>query len=441
MKNRITLFVLSAAILLTGNVYAGKSAFAKHARQQNYRVATLSSLGGTVSRGNSVNNLGWIAGYSNLAGNQSRHASLWLYGHQIDLGTLGGPNSSVAWNVKNNTGLIAGISQTAQPDPLGERWSCSAFFPPPDNVGYTCLGFVWEFGTIRALPTLGGNNGYAAGANNRRQVVGWAENTVRDSTCVAPQVLQFRPVVWELGRNQTRQLPLIIGDTSGAATAINNRGQVVGISGTCDQAIGRRTARHAVLWENGRAIDLGNLGGDVWNTPTAINQNGDIAGFAGSANDPEGNFLRAFIWTRNNGIRSLGVLPGDVSSQANGINERRQIVGSSCDAAGACRAFLWENGVMKDLNTLIANGYGETLINAQDINDFGVVTGRAANSDTGALPAFVAIPFRARERTDRDANQTKAKSKEKTVSKIIIPAVSKFETAHPLSPKPQAPSK
>ena len=54
----------------------------------DYSAHDLSSLGGTISRANSINTLGWISGYSNLAGNQSRHASLWLYGHQIDLGTL-----------------------------------------------------------------------------------------------------------------------------------------------------------------------------------------------------------------------------------------------------------------------------------------------------------------------------------------------------------------
>ena len=37
--------------------------------------------------------------------------------------------------------------------------------------------------------------------------------------------------------------PLVADDTSGAATAINDDGLVVGISGTCDQAVGRHTAR------------------------------------------------------------------------------------------------------------------------------------------------------------------------------------------------------
>ena len=386
MKNLITRYVVLGSVLLAGVAHAVE-----------YRVTNLPSLGGTVSRGNSINNRGWIAGYSNLPGNQSRHATVWLDGSPspLDLGTLGGPNSSVVWPVKNNRGLIVGISQTSTPEPLGERWSCAAFFPGATGTGYTCLGFVWEKGVMRALPTLGGNNGFASGANNRGEVVGWAENNVQDPTCVPPQVLQFRAVVWEPKNDQIRELPPLPGDTSGAATAINNRGQVVGISGTCDQAVGRFTAAHAVLWDKGTVIDLGNLGAPWWNTPTAINQRGDVVGFAGlPGDDPDNPVLHAFLWTRRGGIQDLGTLPGDVSSQANSINDRGQVVGVSCDAAGSCRAFLWEDGVMTDLNTLVAPGYPGILTMAQDINDRGVITGRAFDPQTGQLPAFVAVPVR-----------------------------------------------
>jgi probable HAF family extracellular repeat protein len=382
-----TRFLVLASALLAGAAQASDSGV-------KYRVTNLPSLGGTVARGNSINDRGWVTGYSNLAGDQSRHAALWLRGSAFDLGTLGGPNSSVTWPVKNTTGLIAGIAQTATPDPLGETWSCSSFFSGPAATGYTCLGFAWEGGVMRALPTLGGNNGFATGANDLGQVVGWAENTVHDPTCVPPQVLQFRAVLWGPGGHQIHELPPLPGDTSGAATAINDRGQVVGISGTCDQAVGRFTAAHAVLWENGRAIDIGNLGGRSWNTPMAINQRGDVVGFASQpGDDPDNPQLRAFLWTRRDGIRNLGTLPGDVYSEAHSINERRQVVGVSCDAAGSCRAFLWEDGAMKDLNTLVARGYAGVLTTAQDINDFGVITGRAADPATGGRPAFLAAPM------------------------------------------------
>ena len=393
MRTLIARFVVSATALMVGLAHGGVFEASQHSPPTQYQVTNLASLGGTVSRGNSINNRTWVAGYSNLSGNQSRHASLWANGSLLDLGTLGGPNSSVAWPVKNDSGLIAGIAQTDTPDPLGEAWSCAAFFPGATATGPTCLGFVWRGGVMTALPTLGGNNGFATGANNHGQVVGWAENTVHDPTCVPPQVLQFRAVVWTSDGNQIHELPPLPGDTSGAATAINDKGQVVGISGTCDQAVGRFTAAHAVLWENGTVTNIGDLGGVAWNTPMAINQNGDVVGFAGQpGDDPDNPQLHAFLWTRRDGIKDLGALPGDVYSEAHGINERRQVVGISCDAAGNCRAFLWQNDVMTDLNALVQAGYGDVLTTAQDINDLGEIAGRAFDPATGARPAFLAIP-------------------------------------------------
>jgi uncharacterized membrane protein len=115
---------------------------------------------------------------------------------------------------------------------------------------------------MKPLPTLGGDNGFATGANNRRQVVGWAETDVVDDTCEENvQVLQFRAALWDLWRDETHELPPLGTDSSGAATAINDRGQVVGISGDCDQAVGRFTARSAVIWENGVPRKLDDLGG------------------------------------------------------------------------------------------------------------------------------------------------------------------------------------
>src|SRR5882762_6171361 len=225
-----------------------------------YNVSTLPDFGGTSSGGNSINDQSWAAGYSRLP-NRNRHATLWRNRVLSDLGTLGGPNSSVTWNVKNTARIIVGISQTADPQLLGESWSSAAFYSTPNNVGYINLGFVWKGGQMRELPNFaGGNNGFATGANNLGQVVGWTENGVHDPTCCCTQVLQFRPAMWTLGPpDQIHELPLIAGDTSGAATAINNNRQIVGISGICDQAVGKQTAKHAVLWENGGVTDLGNF--------------------------------------------------------------------------------------------------------------------------------------------------------------------------------------
>jgi probable HAF family extracellular repeat protein len=381
---------LASALLLTGNVQGAQMAPSDRAVDASSQVTNLPSFGGSSSAGSSINNRGWIAGFSNLTGDQVQHAALWRDGVLVDLGTLGGPNSGVEWPVKNNRGIIAGISQTAQPDPLGENWSCAAFFPAATATGHQCLGFDWQNGVMRPLPTLGGTNGFATGANNEGEIVGWAENTVHDPTCVAPQVLQFRAVVWGPDPGQIRQLPPLRGDTVSAATALNDDGQVVGISGICDRAVGRFSAIHAVLWQNGKPIDLGSLGGIAWNTPMAINEQGDVVGFANDSAAAGGHFAaHAFLWTPATGMRDLGTLPGDSTSQALGINGRGQIVGESCDASFNCRAVTWQNGDISDLNQ---PGAADTLTFANDINDSGAITGQVFDPRSSSFVAFAARP-------------------------------------------------
>jgi probable HAF family extracellular repeat protein len=381
-------------------VYFGAT-LARGSATGQYQIVRLPTLGGTNSGGNSINNRGWVAGYSRVAGDQSREAALWRDGELIPLGTLGGPNSSVAWPVKNNRGIIVGISQTDEPEPEGARWSCSAFFTGPFVVGKKCFGFVWDDKdrVMKKLPPLGGNNSFAAAANNRRQVVGWAETSVRDPQgCEAPQVFRFVAVIWNLKKDkddddiEIEELPLPPGDTSSAATAINNRGQAVGISGRCDQAVGRHSARVAVLWDKGEVIEIGNLGAPHWATATAINEQGDVAGFASQPDaGPDEQRFSAFLWTKRGGIQDLDELPGDNFSQAWGINDRGQVVGLSCGANG-CRAVIWRNGVVEDLNKF-KGSYPFHLESAKDINDIGEITGRAIiNPSTGEREAYLAIP-------------------------------------------------
>jgi len=364
-----------------------------------YQVSNLPGLGGTSNGGNSINDQTWVAGYARLP-NRNRHAALWRNSSLTDLFTLGGPNSSVTWNVKNTAGIIVGISQTADPEPLGESRSSVAFYSTPNNVGYINLGFVWQNNLMRGLPPFpGGNNGFATGANNLAQVVGWAENGVHDPNCCCTQVLQFRPAVWTLGPpDQIQDLPLVPGDSSGAATAINDTGQIVGISGVCDQAVGRHTAKHAVLWKNGTVTDIyPNAPAPWWNTPTAINQRGDVVGFAGDPAFVEGDVIHAFMWTREDGIRQLKPLPNrtpkHVDSEAYGINEARQVVGVSCDADQVdCRAVIWDHGNTPiDLNDL-KGSYSGFLASAKDINNNGEITGRAVDPNTGVLTAYLAVP-------------------------------------------------
>ena len=417
MKGNLMYWLILAG--LAASATCGSADAPRPATHLTYRVADFASLGGTSSGGNSINDARLVAGYSNLSGDATRHATAWAHGIPVDLGTLGGPNSNVVWPVKNNRGVIAGIAETGEPDPFGENWSCSAFFPSITHQ--QCLGFEWRGGVMRPLPTLGGTNGFATGADRRGRIVGWAENTVHDPTCNPPQVLQFRAVVWGPRRDDIRELPPLAGDTVSAATAINDEGQVAGISGICSNAVGEYSAAHAVLWEKGRVRNLGDIGGVAWNTPMAINDDGVVVGFANvpGAPDPADFNAHAFVWSEATGMLDLETLDGDVYSQALGINSRGTIVGLSCTAGFAsCRAFVWEDGEMIDLNTLLAPGYANQLYYANDINDFGEITGQSIDPATGESRTFVAVPSAT---ADVDAAALVARSGEASKPGVVLP--------------------
>src|ERR1044072_2233272 len=129
MNISIARCALAAAAALTVGTAAGDGNDNLRHQLPAFRVVNLAALGGSENAGNSINDQSIIAGFANLADNNSRHAMLWLYGFRFDLGTLGGPNSNVAWPVKNTGGLIAGIAQTTTRQPRGETRSCRRFFP------------------------------------------------------------------------------------------------------------------------------------------------------------------------------------------------------------------------------------------------------------------------------------------------------------------------
>jgi len=155
-------------------------------------------------------------------------------GLKIDFGTLGGRNSWTNYDGLNDRGQAAGFSETSVPDPNGED-ICSF------GTHLTCRPFLWQNGHMRALPTLGGNNGQASAINNRGQIAGFAENGIVDSTC-PPGTTNNRiilPVLWEKG--EAHPLPTVGSDPDGVAFGINNQGQATGYSGTC-------TLPNALLW-------------------------------------------------------------------------------------------------------------------------------------------------------------------------------------------------
>ncbi len=105
------------------------------------------------------------------------------------------------------------------------------------------------------------------GVNNRGQAVGVAETAVHDSSCAAPQVLDYRAVIWK-PNGKTITLPPIAGDAVSQAIPIDNAGDAAGASGPCGPALNPAYGTaHAVLWKR----DLQSISG-TWAVPSSMPQ-------------------------------------------------------------------------------------------------------------------------------------------------------------------------
>jgi probable HAF family extracellular repeat protein len=379
---------LLAALAVPLHAAAQKTSTQQRTPQHvRYTVTDLGTLeGGTFSQPFFINRYGMVSGSSNLPdGNQ--HATLWLEELKVDIGApgLGGPNS-IAFG--DNDGFqSAGEAETSIADPNGEDF-CGF------GTHLTCLPFLWQDGEMVQLPTLGGNNGVAMAISNRAVVAGFAENSKPDPGCPSPQVLHFKPVVWEKGA--IHKLPTVGGDPDGVTQQINDNGQVVGGSGTCatfnPNFLYNLVPVHALLWEKGKATDLGNLGGKTGqaggNIAYDINNLGEVVG---NSDLPGDTTFHAFLWTRKTGMQDLGTVSGDVASVSISINDAGSVVGASMDAKFNPRAFLWEKGVMTDLNTRIAGHSSLYLMTGCSINSRGEITGLGMTS-TGQIHTYLATP-------------------------------------------------
>jgi probable HAF family extracellular repeat protein len=366
-----------AGILAASAVYAQATQAAPR-----YTVIDLGTLGGTFSIAFGINNAGRVGG-SAAVHNGETHPFLsgWL---KTDLGTLGGKNAQASGpNGRENVSIL---SETSTLDPLKE-----------DFCGFgnhlQCLGALWD-GVKMVLPTLGGNNAMALGLNDRNQVIGVAENGKHDPACTSPQVLDFEAVVWGPGQGQVQELPPLRGDTAGFALGLNNSGQIVGATGTCANvivtAVGLFLGTHAVLWDNGPATDLGSLGGTLGKA-AAINERGEVAGLSSLPGDSS---IHSFLWSKDTGMQDLGALGADVVGDPAGINNNTQIVGGSCDKSGNCRAFFWDKKVLSDLNDFLPADSPLYLLYALGINDAGEIVGFALEKKTGEVHGYLASPVR-----------------------------------------------
>ena len=357
--------------------------------QQSYKITDLgvNNSKDNFSMAMGLNNQGWAENMdgtvnppeNSLFTSVSRgRAVISIYGFNIDLGTLGKPgaNSWINWGGINDRGEAVGMSETAVLDPSGE-----------DICGFgtflTCVPFLWRDGQMSALPTVGGNNGQASAINNRGEAVGFAETADADPTC--PPSPAEVPVLWDKG--QAHVLPLVGTDPDGFAFGINDRGQAVGYSGNCF------FATHAVVWKNNTAVVLQDLGGTKSNVAYVINNLGQIAGKVRSA---DGTTYVAALWQPDGTLTILGILPEDFAAFATGINDRGQVVGNNFDSNfDWSHGFIWQNGVMTDLNALIPADSNLFIISASNVNERGQISGMASvvsGPHMGEIHAYLLTP-------------------------------------------------
>lgn len=346
-------------------------------RWQNGTLTDLGALPGAnnCSEPTMINAKGEIVGLSEngvldpfLGFNQAR-AVRWKDGQIEDLGSFGG-NQSAAFAV-NNRGQITGNSQNTIPDPF-----CF--------LGETQLrGFLWEKGVMRDLGALGtGNCVYPNYINDSGQIAGASDTTATPNPLTG--VPTQDPFLWE---NGTMTDLGTLGGADGVAYVLNNRGQVIGVSslaanpGACIAEFDPNC--HPFLWDKGTLIDLNTstIGGNPI-TAYAINDAGEIIGPAAFPTAP----FDAFIW-RKGVATDLGHL-GDCYSTALAINSQAQVVGDTflCDFS-LSRAYLWENGAIVDLNTLIPPASSLQLVEASNVNDRGEIAGTGV--PPGAPPTNV----------------------------------------------------
>lgn len=199
------------------------------------------------------------------------------------------------------------------------------------------------------------------------------------------------------------------------ATAINNRGQMVGFFYDYDTTgtfIGHgyvNTRGNYVRLDNPNVKETFSYGSNAGTYPTDINDNGQVVGWylddtSGgdfvysngvykTLNDPVGSFARGINisgqvagyfydasgvhgFVNTNGIvRILNHPDSPNGTYAYGINDSGQVAGYFIDAAGSCHGFVYSHGTYTTLGDphVAPNTYGCTW--AFDINNHGQVVG------------------------------------------------------------------
>jgi probable HAF family extracellular repeat protein len=294
----------------------------------------------------------------------------------VDIGTLGGPHSYGEINgdgipLLNNSGIVGSFADTANPDPKAPN--CDV----PDC--FLAHAFSWKDGQITDLGALPGGLFSGAGSTNAR---GWMAGQ-SSTSIIDPNlgVTEGRAVLWKNGK--IVDLGDLPGGTESLSVYVNDSGQVIGFSdnGVPDANsfffFPTGTQIRTFLWENGAMRDIGTLGGA--SAVPGVNCSGQprnlLVGASFLNDTPNASTgvptVEPFLW-RDGVMTDLGSLGGTIGF-AQCPNHRGQIIGAS-DLSGDVNvhAFLWEKGTMIDLGTL-----GGPNSEAIWLNGAGMIVGSA----------------------------------------------------------------
>ena len=364
-----------------------------------YQNGELTDMGALPGGGSSYSawesGSGLLAGVSEtgqldpLFGMPQVHAVMWRKGNIVDLGTLpGGGYDSEAESV-NNHGQVVGSALSTTPDANSMATATFWYFDVP--YGYQERAFLWDKNSgMQDLGTLGtGNDARATLINQVGQVAGWSYTTtsVPGACAVDGLALSTGSFIWDQ-ENGMRDIGNL-GGTCTIVTGLSNGGAAIGFSTVTGDAYQR-----AFFWKNGTLSDLGgSLGG---NNTGAVSQNegGQAVGFAYLSGE---QLFHAALWPRVGKLTDLGTLGKDVCSFASAINDATQIVGNSTFLEDCLkdfdhsRAFLWEKGSMANLNNLIPRGSAFRIQFPLSINSRGEIGANGADA-SGNMHVVLLIP-------------------------------------------------
>jgi hypothetical protein len=183
---------------------------------------------------------------------------------------------------------------------------------------------------------------------------GWGQ-AVNDSGQVAYQSGQNAYIVTN---GKATNLGTVPGYDNTTVWGINNSRQAAAEVGHVPTGGGKPVGKPA-FYNGQQLIPLGNFGGPN-GYAVAINNKGDLTG---AAMNSSGLFI-GFVSHNGGPLVSLGTLPGSWESQPASINDRGQIVGQALGLTVAIPpgatapiqggAFLYQNGVLNDLNKLLS---------------------------------------------------------------------------------------